>query len=69
MKSLSFFFLMIGIIFITVGYTESKCSNNSQKEIEYRYVPRTIYDEQISEGSVSEINSNIFNETDPKYRS
>ena len=48
MKSLSLFILMLGIIMITVGYMDKKVDKaEKEKQIEYRFVPRSIYDEQI----------------------
>ena len=48
MKSLAFFFLMLGIVFITIGYTELKFKNKyKEKIIEYRFIPRSIYEEQM----------------------
>ena len=63
MKSLSFFFLMLGVIFITIGYMNNKCLEKTpEKEIEYRFVPRTIYDEQI-ENINTTINKIVSKET------
>ena len=54
MQSLSFFFFMLGVIFITVAYMNNKVEKISEnKKIEYRLVPRTIYDEQIENINVS----------------
>ena len=68
MQSLSFFFFMLGIIFITVAYMNNKTINmNENKKIEYRLVPRTIYDEQIENTNVSNVMSDIFADVDPIY--
>ena len=68
MQSLSFFFFMLGIIFITVAYMNNKTQNsNENKKIEYRLVPRTIYDEQIENINVSNVMSDIFADVDPIY--
>ena len=68
MQSLSFFFFMLGIIFITVAYMNNKTQNiKGDKQIEYRLVPRTIYDEQIENTNVSTIMSDIFADVDPIY--
>ena len=68
MQSLSFFFFMLGIIFITVAYMNNKTINmNENKKIEYRLVPRTIYDEQIENTNVSNVMSDIFADVDPIF--
>lgn len=68
MQSLSFFFFMLGIIFITVAYMNNKTMNiNESKKIEYRLVPRTIYDEQIENINVSNVMSDMFADVDPIF--
>ena len=68
MQSLSFFFFMLGIIFITVSYMNNKAqSTRENTKIEYRLVPRTIYDEQIENINVSNVMSDIFADIDPIY--
>lgn len=46
MKSLALFFLIIGVLFVSMGYMDiyfkTKVNN---KEIEYRYIPRNVYDQ------------------------
>ena len=37
------------------------------KQIEYRLVPRTIYDEQIENINVSNVMSDIFSNVDPIF--
>jgi hypothetical protein len=66
MKSLSFFFFMLGVIFITIGYMNNKCLEKTpEKEIEYRFVPRTLYDEQIENINVVNTYSDMFADIDP----
>ena len=68
MQSLSFFFFMLGIIFITIGYMDNKASKQkSEKQIEYRFVPRTVYDEQIESINVLDVQSDMFADIDPIY--
>ena len=45
-RVLALIMLMAGIVFITIGYTKMsfKCP---PPQIEYRYIPRQIYEEQI----------------------
>lgn len=70
MKSLSLFILMIGIIMITVGYMDNKIKEVKQeKKIEYRFVPRTIYDDQIKPVNLSDTFSSMFSDIDPIFES
>jgi hypothetical protein len=48
MKSFALLILMIGVIFITVGISKERdiCPPN---KVEYRFVPRTFFDEQTSQ--------------------
>ena len=59
-KTLSLLFLMIGVVFVTIGYTE--LSFNCPTRIEYRYIPRKIYEEQIYDQSVSRDFATMFSE-------
>ncbi len=68
MQSLSFFFFMLGIIFITIGYIKNKVSHNKEDaRVEYRLVPKSIYDEQIENISVLNTYSDMFATTDPIF--
>ena len=59
MKSIALLLLLIGIIFIVIGYSKSysQCPAN---KIEYRYIPRNIYDEQFATDSVSKTFKGMF---------
>ena len=52
---------IIGLIFIVIGYLENykKCP---PPKIEYRYVPRSFYEEQVSSINLRKHYSNIFDE-------
>ena len=68
MKSLSLLVLILGIVFITVGYMDNKVKENqSEKIIEYRFVPRSIYDEQIKPTDLNDTFSTMFSDIDPIY--
>lgn len=68
MQSLSFFFFMLGIIFITIAYMDSKSKSNVEtNNIEYRFVPRTLYDEQIESVDLSQTYSDMFSDVDPIF--
>ena len=62
MREISLFILIIGIVFITIGYTENKLKKvqEQNKEIEYRLVPKSIYDEQIEPSDVLDKFSKMF---------
>ena len=63
MNSIALLILIIGLIFILLGYNNStnKCP---PKKIEYRFLPRTFYDEQMTPTNISNIFSNLFNSED-----
>lgn len=62
MQSLSLLILVIGIIFIVVGYNEriSKCP---LPQIEYRYIPRNFYEEQNAQVNLKNLYSNMFDKS------
>ena len=66
MKVFTLFFLLLGIIFITVGYLELNINNiKNEKQIEYRVVPRNIYD-QIAENNLDNQFDYMFNSNDAR---
>ena len=68
MKSLSLLVLILGIVFITVGYMDNKVDNlKDEKKIEYRFVPRSIYDDQIRPANLSQTFSTMFSDIDPIF--
>ena len=59
---------MLGIIMVTVGYMDKKVKTaEKEKQIEYRFVPRSIYDEQIESVNVLDVQSEMFADIDPIY--
>ena len=49
MKSLVMFFFVVGIVMLTLGYQRRILNNTKTKTVvEYRYIPRSIYEEQMS---------------------
>ena len=66
MKELSLFILILGIIFITIGYMENKHLKQTEKEVEYRIVPSNLYEEQIESKDLVSLYSNLFVNEDPK---
>ena len=68
MQSLSLLVLILGIVFITVGYMDNKVKDSKQEKIiEYRFVPRSIYDEQIKPTDLNDTFSSMFSDIDPIY--
>lgn len=66
MKSLAFFFFMIGVVFITIGYTELKYKEKlKQKTIEYRFIPRSIYEEQLNPSNLKTSFEDMFQKQEP----
>jgi hypothetical protein len=63
-KSISFFLLFIGMIFITVGYIRSESRCPAQR-VEFRYVPKTFEQEQNEPPPVMSIFGKMFSERDP----
>ena len=60
--------LILGIVFVTVGYMDNKVKQTqSEKKIEYRFVPRYIYDEQIQPINLSDTFSTMFSDIDPIF--
>tara|TARA_Y100000589_G_scaffold279467_2_gene275455 strand:+ start:373 stop:642 length:270 start_codon:yes stop_codon:yes gene_type:complete len=52
MKSIALLILLVGIIFVVIGYTKSTNICPPPK-IEYRFVPKTFYEEQLAPDDIS----------------
>ena len=67
MNSLVLLLFLIGIILITIGYTKStlKCPPS---KIQYRFIPRSFYEEQLSPNNVLSNFQSMFNESSPWYK-
>jgi len=65
MKSLILFLFIIGIILITTTQ-QNKAMNNNKTEtiIEYRFIPRSIYDEQMNSTHLTKSFENMFEKHD-----
>ena len=61
MKEIMLTLLLVGIIFITNGYLE--INTKKEKEIEYRYIPRNVY-ESIESNNMEDEFSFMFNSED-----
>ena len=62
MKSFALLLLLMGIVFITIGYTKQTMVCKPPR-IVYRTVPRSILDEQM-EGNLEDVSS-MFESQDP----
>jgi hypothetical protein len=63
MKSFILILLIVGIVLLTVGYTQNY-KNCPLPKIEYRYIPRSFYEEQVSSVNLKNLYSDMFNEPD-----
>jgi predicted HAD superfamily phosphohydrolase len=63
MKSLVVLVLFIGLFMITHGVYEQKLKSISEKEkIVYKFIPRTLYEEQLGNNTVTSKLNSMFNE-------
>lgn len=68
MKSLIFFLFLIGMIVIIHSIYEQKF--NSLKDnirVEYRFIPRTYYEQQLTDSTVSSNFKNMFEKDSPWF--
>jgi|TARA_B110000444_G_C18544990_1_gene457540 hypothetical protein len=56
---------MIGIVLVTIGYTE--LSFKCEPTIEYRYIPRKIYEEQLYDQNVEAKFASMFNDDNRRF--
>jgi hypothetical protein len=63
MKSIILILLLLGIILMVKGYAENY-KNCPLPKIEYRYIPRNFYEEQITENNLKSLYSDMFNKQD-----
>ena len=61
MKSLVVILLCIGIIMVVTGYNKS-FHKKQAPQIEYRYVPRTFFEEQTAPTDLKKSFSSMFDE-------
>tara|TARA_Y100000389_G_scaffold121036_1_gene118411 strand:+ start:414 stop:680 length:267 start_codon:yes stop_codon:yes gene_type:complete len=70
MKLLILIILFIGIILVIQGvYTENIETLQKEKKIEYRFIPRSYYDEQIFSNQFSSKFSTLFDEDQSEWSS
>jgi hypothetical protein len=64
MKSIVFLLLFIGITFMIIGYVKSN-AYCPPPQIQYRYIPRTILDDQINPQPVMAVFADMFDKPTP----
>ena len=63
MNNLAFFLFIIGSVFLTIGVMENKYKkDSSNKVIEYRFIPRSLYDEQMTPSDLKQTFQSMFQE-------
>jgi len=60
MKSFILILFIIGLCLMILGYTENY-KNCPLPKIEYRYIPRNFYEEQITDNNLKSLYSDMFN--------
>jgi hypothetical protein len=70
MKSFVMLFFVIGIVMLAIGYQKKVITNTKTKTIvEYRFIPRTLYDEQTSPSNLEQSFKDMFSKQDVFFRS
>ena len=67
MKTIALLLLFLGVIFITIGYT-TQTFTCPPAQIEYRYIPRRIYEEQIYDQDITQKFDKMFSDDDVTQR-
>lgn len=61
MKSLVLLLFVIGIIMLTTGYQKQLLKTYEiERQVEHRFIPRSIYDEQMGAPTVTKSFSDMF---------
>jgi len=64
MQFISLILLILGIILITLSYIKEN-ANKIDNQIEYRYIPQTLYDEQFGDIDLSKSYDELFMKSNP----
>jgi hypothetical protein len=68
MKSWLIFILFVGMFLIVTGIYEQKLKLVEKNvRVEYRFIPRSFYQEQLGQADVSSIFKNAFDKNDPWF--
>ena len=65
-RTLALALFLAGVVFITIGYTKMSFKCPAPK-VEYRYIPRKIYEEQIYDQNIMGQFDDMFSKKDPIY--
>lgn len=66
MKSLLVFLVFVGMFLIIQGIYEEKIKIAEQNtRVEYKFIPRTYYEEQLAKSDLSNQMADMFNYNDP----
>ena len=69
MKSFVMLFFVVGIVMLAIGYQNKVITNTRTKTIvEYRYIPRTLYDEQMGPTNLEQNFTTMFQKQDVFFR-
>jgi hypothetical protein len=70
MYSVILFLFFLGIFIIIHNIYEQKFQSLKKNvRVEYRFIPRTYYEEQISNSNISGLYKNMFNKESPWFES
>lgn len=65
MKSIILFFLVIGLVLMSISYQKQLINNTTTKIItEYRFIPRSIYEEQLGQSNIESSFRDMFKNED-----
>jgi len=68
MNAIAIFLLFFGIILIVNGYYKQKYNNCTKGKTIVKYIPRTLYEEQLSDSEkLNSFYSSIFEKTQPNF--
>lgn len=68
MKTIIIFILFLGVFMIVHGIYEQKLKAAEENvKIEYRFIPRTLYEEQMNGNDLTLKMSDMFNKESPWY--
>jgi len=70
MKTIVILFLFIGLFFITHAIYEKKLEQiEKNKKVEYKFIPRSLYEEQLADPDVFKKFGGLFNTENVDIRS
>lgn len=64
MKAIAVFLLFVGMFLVVQGYYQQKAACPPPK-VEVKYIPRSLYDEQLSEPTVAKHFKSLFEDVSP----